>query len=342
MRWPFVTRRERVRREAADWIALLNGPHEDAERAEFERWYASNTDHAAAYDRLSNLFDTAGRASRPVATTEELPARIGRPQARPLRYGLAIATVGAALLAFFFLSARTTSPLSDGREQFAAFSTAGEERRIALEDGSEMILSAGSTVEVSLSGNERRLRLTRGEARFSVAHERRPFVVDANGTEVIARGTRFIVRVASGATTVALIEGSVDVSYAHVGGGERRLTRLSPGERLVVESRSVGGSAGAPVGRAAVREPRDVAAPAMLEFDETPLEVAVEQANRGSSPLVRLMDPSLASLRVSGAFRQGDTIGFARSIAAAFNLKLERARDGSLLLRPAAPSAPTS
>lgn len=336
MRWPFVTRRERVRREAADWIALLNGPHEEAERTEFERWYASNTDHAAAYDRLSNLFDTAGRASRPVATTEELPARIGRPQARPLRYGLAIATVGAALLAFFFLSARATSPTIDGREQIAAFSTEGVGRQITLKDGSEINLSADSAVEVALDGTERRLRVTRGEARFSVAHERRPFIVDVNGTEVIARGTQFIVRVASGATTVALIEGSVDVSYTPVQGGERRLTRLSPGERLVVESSSLGGSAGAPVGRAAVREPRDAAAPAMLEFDETPLEVAVEQANRGSSPLVRLGDPSLAGLRVSGAFRQGDTIGFARSIAAAFNLELERGRDGGLLLKPAA------
>lgn len=301
---------------------------------EFDRWYGSSPDHAAAYDRLSNLFDTAGRASRPVATTEEPRTPVGRP--RPLRYGLAIATVGAALLAFFFLSARTLSPLTDGREQLAAFSTAGEGRRIALEDRSEITLSVDSAVEVSLSGNERRLRLTRGEARFSVAHERRPFIVDANGTEVIARGTQFIVRVASSGTTVALMEGSVDVSYAPAGGGERRLTRLSPGERLVVESRSAGGSAGAPVGRAAVRAPPDAAARSMLEFDETPLGVAVEQANRGSSPLVRLGDPSLAGLRVSGAFRRGDTIAFARSIAAAFNLELERGRDGGLLLKPAA------
>jgi transmembrane sensor len=194
-----------------------------------------------------------------------------------------------------------------------------------------LLLSAGSAVEVAMSGQERRLRLNRGEARFSVAHEERPFIVAAGGTEVFARGTQFIIRVASGRTTVALIEGSVDVSYTPTVSGERRRTRLRPGDRLVVESGRPPISA--PAARAAV-EPPPHAAPAMLEFDETPLAVAVEQVNRGSIPLVRVDDPSLARLRISGAFRRGDTAGFARSIAAVFNLELERGTDGSLWLRP--------
>jgi transmembrane sensor len=331
VRWPFLTRRERLRREAADWIARLNGPDAEADRAEFDRWYGSSPDHAAAYHRLTEIFHAAGRAQRPERV--ETPARVGRQRSRRVGYAFAAAAAGVALLAFFFLSARTASPVPDARQQVAAFFTEGEGRRIVLVDGSEVLLSPGSGLDVALGADERRLRLVRGEARFSVAHEARPFIVAADGTEVFARGTQFIVRVGGGRTSVALVEGSVDVSYSPDRAGERRHTRLRPGERLVVESGRPPSSAVAPAERAAVRSPPD-STRAMLEFDETPLREAVEQANLGSSPTVRIGDPSLAGLRISGAFRQGDTAGFARSVAAAFNLEVESAADGSLWLRP--------
>lgn len=341
MRWPFATRRERLRREAADWIARLNGPHEAADRAEFERWCGSSPDHAAAYERLQDIFQAAGQARRPEAGVAASPARASRRPSRPFGYAFAAAAAGAALLAFFILSARTASPLPEAVQQFAAFSTEGEVRRIALADGSEVLLSANSAVDVALGGDERRLRLTRGEARFSVAREARSFIVAAEGTEVFARGTQFIIRLGSGRTTIALIEGSVDVSYTPAGAGARRLTRLRPGERLVVEASAPIVPTDAATARAAGRQPPPPSPPAMLEFDETPLREAVEQVNRGGRPLIRLEDPSLASLRISGAFRRGDTEGFARSIAAAFDLELERGRDGSLRLRARARSGQT-
>ena len=75
----------------------------------------------------------------------------------------------------------------------------------------------------------------------------------------------------------------------------------------------------------------------MLQFDDTPLGQAVEQAGRHGRPHVRLADPVIADLRVTGAFRAGDTMGFAESVAAAFDLALERGPDGSLWLRPRPP-----
>lgn len=331
MRWPFLTRRERLRREAADWIARLNGPSAEADRAEFDLWYGSSPDHAAAYHRLTDIFQAAGRAQRPEGAAEA-PVRAGRQRSRRVGYGFAAAAAGVALLAFLVLSARTASPVPDARQQMAAFSTEGEGRRIVLVDGSAVLLSPGSGLDVTLGADERRLRLVRGEARFSVAHEARPFVVSAEGTEVFARGTQFIVRVGGGRTSVALVEGSVDVSYSPDRAGERRHTRLRPGERLVVETGRAPSSEAALAAPATVRPPDSTSA--MLEFDETPLREAVEQVSRGSSPSVRIGDQSLAGLRISGAFRRGDTAGFARSVAAAFNLEVGTAADGSLWLRP--------
>lgn len=345
MRWPFVTRRERLRREAADWIARLNGPHGEEDRAAFERWYGASPDHASAYDRLSALFQAAGNVSR-AAGGRSKPARRPRvSRSRPLRYAFAAAVACAALVAFFLLSARAISPVGESRQQFAAFSADGPgSRRIVLADGSEVLLSPESRLKVAIGGTERRLRLIAGEGRFGVARETRPFIVEASGAEVVARGTVFVVHVGGDRTTVSLIEGRVDVSYSQPPGrpGGRRVARLEPGERLVMETG--GGRAGAaPAAAPAAAEPRPPASPAaMLQFDDTPLGQAVDQINRHGTPRVRLSDSALAGLRVTGAFRDGDTSGFAESVAAAFDLELQRGSDGSLWLRFSSKATPSN
>lgn len=330
MVWPFVSRRERLRREAADWLARLNGPHDERDRAAFERWYRACPDHAHAYDRVAAVFEAAGKLRRPHASDAGADAprrRIGA----PLRYAVAAAAVGVILLAFVLLSARTTSPLTDPSQQFAAFATEGERRRIELADGSEVLLAPRSALDVALASAERRLHLARGEASFSVAHEPRPFIVVAQSTEVVARGTRFVVRLAGDTTTVSLIEGQVDVFHPASGPAHRRrVTRLRPGERLVLEPPRDRPAAAAAQHSQARQSPVRAA---MLEFDDTPLRDAVEQVNRHAATRIRLA-PSLGGLRVTGAFRAGDARGFAESIAAAFGIEVEQASDGSLSLRP--------
>lgn len=336
MRWPFVSRREQLRREAADWVARLNGPYDEKDRAEFERWYHSSPEHAAAYDRVAAVFEAAGKLSRADQAGAEWAGETSGSRARPMRYALAAAVACAALLAFILLSARTASPLVETGQQFAAFSTEGRDgRRIVLADGSEVLLSPGSRLDVAIGATERRLRLSQGEGRFAVAREARPFIVEASGAEVIARGTLFVVKVVEGRTTVSLIEGRVDVAYSAQQGqpGQRRLARLDPGEHLVVATARPPAAAAAQVPAATARPARPAAA-AMLQFDDVPLGDAIERVNRHGSPAIRLENPALARLRITGAFRAGDTNGFAESVAAAFNLELRHGHGGDLLLRP--------
>jgi transmembrane sensor len=70
----------------------------------------------------------------------------------------------------------------------------------------------------------------------------------------------------------------------------------------------------------------------MLEFDDTPLGEAAALANRYNKLQLKLADDRIRSLRVSGGFRAGDTVGLARSLAAAFDLRIVSQPDGSLLL----------
>ena len=324
MVWPFIGRRERLRRQASDWLAKLNGPHDGADRAAFERWYRVSPDHAATYDRLSAVFEMAGnvRPSRATAAT-------AKPETRRIAgyaWAAAAATIVCGVLALTILGGRSAAPPDESDRQLAVFVAAQDAGRLLrLVDGSEVELSPGARLRVDINSSRRRLWLERGEGRFVVFHDGRPFVVSAEGAIITARGTQFSVRLDPEGTLVSLIEGRIDVSYAaSAQPSGQRVASLTAGQQLLVPA--------APVRNM----PAPVAAgPTMIEFDDATLRDAVEQINRNAAAHIRLADPALATLRVTGAFRAGDAEAFAQGVAAALNLQVVREADGGLVLHSA-------
>ncbi|WP_431261482.1 FecR family protein [Roseateles chitinivorans] len=112
----------------------------------------------------------------------------------------------------------------------------GERRTVVLKDGSRISLNTASRIHVRWTPSRRIVELETGEALFEVAKDpRRPFVAVANGVEVRAIGTSFVVRSdagearrdeASGGTSVTLIEGTVVVTQ--VSGKNERVSPVSP------------------------------------------------------------------------------------------------------------------
>lgn len=326
-RWPFVSRRECLRREASNWIARLNGTPDRGEREAFERWYHADADHAATYDRLSEVFAATAHIRPKSSAGTIAPAPDRGVQGVRTRYAMAaLAAVGAvAILGYAVLGARETAPTAQGGVQVALFvATASESRLVSLVDGSEVLLSPGSELDVDIDRETRKLRLRRGEGRFTVSPEARPFVVAASGSEIAARGTQFVVRLLPEGLLVSLIEGRVDVTYpSSPAGVPGRVASLEAGQRLIVRA------VAEPTGTS---EPAQRSAAPMVEFDDTRLAEAVEFVNRKADGQVRLSDPALADLRVTGAFRAGDAEGFAQGIAAALDLSIERESDGTIWL----------
>ncbi len=88
----------------------------------------------------------------------------------------------------------------------------GEQRSIALADGSTLELNSRSKVRVRYSEHERALELLEGQALFRVAKDTsRPFIVSCDGTRVRAVGTQFDVNKKRGGTVVTVVEGQVSV-----------------------------------------------------------------------------------------------------------------------------------
>lgn len=200
----------------------------------------------------------------------------------------------------------------------------GETRTVTLADGSRIHLNTNSSVEVALRENIRSIRLLKGEARFDVAHDgTRPFIVEANGTQVRAIGTMFNVRLRTDLTELTVIEGIVAVSN-----GGSAVRRITSGKSAAVRS---GGIAVTPIEPARIRQ-RISWQDGLVQFDGETLAQAVEEFNRyRATPLV-IGDPAIASLRVGGAFRLDRSEDFVQALQSGFGVRAVAGSDNSVIL----------
>ena len=323
------TPNERARRQAADWFARLRGPDGGCEREAFEAWRAADPRHADAYDRLVRRWDqTAFLATTPTGRNRQLRHVAGHAR---LRRFAAAAAAAAALLILVPLGLRAVDGTGPAHVAADYTSPVGELRRVALADGSRVTLDTATRVHAVYDARQRRLKLARGRARFDVAHEVRPFIVEAAGTIVVAHGTVFDVGIdASGAVRVALLRGSVEVRPSSAAVSPARW--LTPGQAVaVVPGRAI--EPPVPLEAAQTGWVSD-----MLSFEGTRLDEAVAAVNRHSPRKIRIADPEVASLRVTGAFHATDAPAFAEAVAAAFGLRLAEEADGDLLIARQAPA----
>lgn len=294
-------KRDRRRAEAAQWVARLNSkPVARTTLDEFFAWRRGQGNAEAFVDAEKIWRDSEVLAFAPeiMAATEAVAQKTWgrrRPSSR-----LKILGVAAVVLITV-----TTSILWSRRDHSGAIETViGERRHVALADGSEVELDADTRIAVQLRSDERSVRLDRGEAIFSVAHDDgRPFRVMAGGVVVTATGTRFDVRRSEAMTMVTLIEGSVLVRAPN-----SPATPLRPGEQWRSSVSAL------PVVSAVDTDRSTAWLRGRVIFDATPLEDALVQINRYARKPVRLADPRFARQPVSGSFDISDTDGFVKAI----------------------------
>ena len=308
MRLKLPKTRGMLRREAASWLARLQSGREPEVEHKLRKWCEADPAHAAAFDRVKRSYEQAGLLRQSASANRASEARIARP-ARAPRYALAAAAALAAVVPVAILVSGRAPFVSDTHAVMLVTGV-GEIRRVALEDGSEVTLDTSTSLKVEIGRSLRRAQLQKGRARFRIAPGSTPFIVEAGGTTITSAVSAFDVELAGPGSRVELLAGTADV----LGPGEPRPSlAVHAGETV----------AALPSG---IRTPRDIQPSGdwtrgMLEFDGTPLEAAVELANRYSDRQI-VLAPDLAALRVTGAFRAGDTQGLARALARAFDLSL--------------------
>lgn len=307
-----------LRREAATWLARLQSGRDPNVERKFRRWHDEDPRHAAAFERVRQSYDQAGLLRQsPMAVSSDRDAKIRKPEWQP-RPALAAAAAIALLVPVAVLLTRG-SVLPFGTDAVMLMTSVGEIKQIDLADGSKVTLDTSTKVEVEIGRSRRSAHLKYGRARFQIARAHEPFVVETTNSLITSR------------------EGVVDVER---GAQQDRVQVLSGAAEVRgpdhASQIALGAGQGATV-NAAGADKNGFVAPAsdwtkgMLQFDGTSLGDAVAIANRYSVRHIILVG-DLNSLRVTGAFRAGDTIGLAKALAAAFGLTLNQREDGGLVL----------
>lgn len=299
----------RQQQEADDWAARMHGPDAEAHRAAFDAW-RRKPGNEAAYARSAEAYAIGAGMSR---ARVEAMARPKDKRRSGQRWGLATAAglilvVGGGL----YVQSR-----EDGTQIAAASDAAGERQ---LPDGSKVLLLGGAQIETQFTTGRRVIVLTGGAARFEVAHDpARPFTVVAGRSETTALGTIFEVDMRKGPPRIRLIRGLVEVRSS--GGGAA--LRLAPGQSAEVpaEGPKIAGMMVSPVPTG------------LLAADNLPLGSVLDSANKVNARPVRLADPALAALPVSGRFDLADSGALARKLAAAFGLAVDERPDEIILAK---------
>ncbi|MEP0337247.1 MAG: FecR domain-containing protein [Alphaproteobacteria bacterium] len=293
--------------QATAWFyRIAEQPDDGALRRELQAWLAEKPAHRRAWELTQRSWDLAGAAA-------VLPGQVApvQPPSRR-RATLAAATLAlAACLALFVVAPQMRLHLAADH-----LTDAGETATVALSDGSEVDLAAGSAVKTHFTAGRRELALLRGQALFRIAKDAdRPFVVDAGGYSVTVTGTAFDIALTNRTITVAVAHGSVRVGGARVGDVD-----LVPGDRIAIDRRD-----GA-VARAKV-DARDIAAwrGGNLVVQDRAFADVVDVIRRYYPGAVVVAMAGLEDRRVTGVFDLSDPARALGALAGPFGGVVRRA-----------------
>src|SRR5262245_21252078 len=239
-------RNEQIYQEASEWfVRMRDGDDSAAAGNELMEWLRRSPEHVRAYLDIAAIWMeaknvqldsdvqlatriAAAKADKEVA---ELAPRAGQPTAALSRsrrgwlaFAASVALLTLGLVAKWWLS------------EYPTYATGlGEQRSIALHDGSTIELNSDSRVRVHFSNERRALELLRGQALFHVAKDpSRPFVVQADDTAVRAVGTVFDVHRLDSGAVVTVVEGVVLVEHKEPASATRLAERLTAGKQAII------------------------------------------------------------------------------------------------------------
>lgn len=307
---------QRLRQAAMGWFVRRRErawSHDD--ESAFQAWLAADARHGAVYARCDLQWarfdgmpdDLRVRMRRNLARDKAVMAKLqpASPPAMPSRRGFlqpAAALAGVAMVGG--AGVLTWRHLQEQPVWVQAFQTErGQQHRVRLPDGSTLRLDTATRVEVAYHRQRREVRLFDGQAVFDVqADVSRPFHVLAGPLRVTVVGTRFSVRHTpslprNDGVQVAVEHGKVRVGHADAASGPLADVLLTAGQQVASDRRGV-------LGRVAAVPSDGIAAwqNQRVSFLDVPLAQALDELERYRSTGLRVRDPAVAALRLSGTF----------------------------------------
>jgi transmembrane sensor len=305
----------RTTHEAAQWHALQRqGALSATQQARFMDWLVSSPEHLREYLAIGRVAGELGNVMRGMPIDLEalidgesiqsapdnvvvLPIRRSPSLSKtnpPRRTRLPRIAAAAALLLGLSIGVHVLWPQSG--HYVAAH---GAPRSFELPDGTVVHLNAESALSMRFGPLHRRVELSRGQASFTVAHDRRPFAVHAAGLQIQDIGTTFDVSLQRERARIGVTEGRVHVfSDADEG---RLLADLRAGQSARVDYRD----------HAVNVSHEDVDTMTAwwkrrIVFRDEPLRDVADRFNRLNAVRLQVDDEAAGALRLTGNLSADD------------------------------------
>ncbi len=291
--------------EAAAWHAASNSDGMDWEG--FTAWLEADSRHRQAYDEIaladSLLADHRDELTIPDACDQDDDSAVLRPRVQSwMRWtGVAIAATLVGLLV-------VPNYLQGAAE---VYETGAASRRIALDDGSSVILAPHSRLAVE--GTEQERMALSGGAWFDIVHDPdRPLTITAGQVQISDIGTQFDVQSERGNVRVEVADGKVEVASETLS----QPIRLAAGKGLLFEGKA-GLATVSPVAKEDAGEWRS----GRLSYDSMPLPLVAADLSRYAGVNVKVPEP-LGNRRFSGTLVIGDGEAAVRDLSQVMELAL--------------------
>ncbi|GLK88877.1 sugar ABC transporter substrate-binding protein [Pseudomonas turukhanskensis] len=264
-------------------MALLeSGAATEEDHRRLQQWRSSNGRHESTWQKAQQLRQRFASVPSELAMATLDRPDLARRAALKRALGIAALVPAGWLLTRQLPLAAWTADLH---------TATGERKRVALADGSSLLLSTDTAVNVDLAAG--RLTLLRGEMALTVA-ERSTLTIASPYGQVLASGSDVCVRLNEHDCQVSVISGAV------------RVQPLSGAELLVVQGQQLRLQA---TGASAIGS-FDVAQPGwrdgVLIAENQPLGDFLRELSRFRPGLLRWA-PELEALRVTGSFQVDNT-----------------------------------
>ena len=322
------------------WVLRLDEGLSATDEVALREWLSADPEHLAVFLEAAKAWDESAVLARladifpRTSTTPQRRARWALPAAAT---ALAIVVGIATVERLPHLSFDTTQRIESSAQ---VLNTAiGEQKTMALTDGSVVVLNTDSEIRVAFSPDARVLHLLRGEIHVSVADDpSRPFSVVAGDHVVQAIGTSFSVEITPDQRVDLLVtEGTVVVGI-HAPGSR---PEAAPPVLAQTEDNTVEAGEGLRMGdinsvvMPVTAEEIDVKLAwryGSLMFSSEPLESALTEMERYTTVRFVFVDEELKTRSVSGRFRAGDVEALLVALRINFDIGHEITDDGRVFL----------
>ena len=298
--------------EAAAWLVRLHADDRaKSDEDAFRSWLASKPENARAFEAVTTIWDL----SEGLRTANAFPRRPPALRRRTVLAGFGTVAVAGAGFAFW-------------QEAYAGVyeTGVGEQKHVTLSDGTKALLDTDTRLRERYTDSLRAVELDRGLVDFRIKPDiRRPFVVDAAGQRILADRTTLDVRRDGDRISVVLLEGRA--TLLAVAPAARPRFTLERGERAIVAENIT------PHIDRPNLAPLTAWQSGQAIFESETLAEAASEMNRYSTVRLEVDDPVIANLKLSGVYRVGDNVAFARSVSQLLPVIVEHYPDHINLVR---------